>query len=198
MLRCTTCACPIASALGQCGACIRSAPPVDACVAAVAYEYPWSGLIVQFKFHGKPGWAAVLATLMRSAPWVEPALEQADIVVPMPLARRRLAERGFNQALEIARCLAPDKVVHDLLLRPRETTPQTALKRAQRMANVRDAFVLDPLRVQQLASARVVLLDDVMTSGASLHAAARSLRAGGATHITAMVLARADLHATDA
>ena len=197
VLRCRTCATPVPGGLAQCGACVLAPGPMDACVAAVPYAYPWSRLIGQFKFDGQPGWATSLSILMRSAPWVEPALDQADLVVPMPLARQRLRQRGFNQALELARCLAPGKTVHDLLLRRRDTVPQTSLKRAARMRNLQDAFVLDPLRAQRLEQARVVLIDDVMTSGASLHAAARVLRAGGAAHITGMVLARADRHGHD-
>ena len=185
----------MASALLQCGACLRTPPPLDACVAAVPYHYPWSGLIVDFKFHGKPGWAATFATLMRSAPWVELALEQADLVIPVPLSSKRLSERGFNQSLEIARWLAPGKVAHGILLRQRDTAPQASLKRAARLHNMHDAFVVDPLQAQRLVQARAVLLDDVMTSGASLHAAARTLRAAGVAHITGMVLARAELHA---
>ena len=191
-MRCSTCATALASATGQCGACVREPPPLDACVAAVAYAFPWSALLLNFKFHGDPGWAASFATLMRSAPWVEPALEQADLVLPMPLSRERLRERGFNQSLELARRLAPRKVDSGILLRTLHTVPQSALGRAERMRNVRHAFAVEPARASALDGTRVVLVDDVMTSGASLFAAARTLRHSGARHITAMVLARAD------
>ncbi len=191
--RCITCALPTPEAVLQCGACVRKPPPLDACVAAVHYAYPWSGLILQLKFHSRPDWARCLATLLRSAPWVEPALELAQYVIPMPLSRQRLRARGYNQALELARHLAPDKVESKLLLRIRETTPQSALARDARMHNVREAFAVEPLRHTELASARVVLVDDVMTSGASMFSAAATLRQAGAAHITGLVLARADL-----
>ena len=191
-LRCGTCATPLASAIGQCGACVRQPPPLDTCVAAVHYAFPWSALVIDFKFHGNPGWAAALATLMRSAPWVEPALDQATLVLPMPLSRQRLRERGFNQALELARRLAPGKVDAGLLLRTQHTAPQSALGRAERLRNVQHAFAVEPACVHALNGARVVLVDDVMTSGASLFAAARTLREAGAQHITGLVLARAD------
>lgn len=191
-MRCSTCATPLASATGQCGACVREPPPLDACVAAVPYAFPWSALLLNFKFHGDPGWAASFATLMRSAPWVEPALEQAELVLPMPLSKERLRERGFNQSLELARRLAPRKADSGILLRTLHTIPQSALGRAERMRNVRHAFAVEPARAKQLDGARVVLVDDVMTSGASLFAAARTLRQSGARHIAAMVLARAD------
>ncbi len=190
--RCRTCALPVVGAIEQCGACVRSPPPLDACVAAVAYEYPWSHLIVEFKFGARPGWASSFAMLLRSAPWVEPALENADLILPMPLSAQRMRERGFNQALELVRQLAPGRNGHGLLLRIRDTPPQSALKRAERLQNVRHAFAVEPLRIGELAGAKVVLVDDVMTSGASMYAAADTLRAAGAAHITGLVLARAD------
>ncbi len=192
-LRCRTCALPIEAPITQCGACLRSPPPLDACVAALAYEYPWARLIVGFKFGAQPGWAASFATLMRSAPWVEPALEQAQYVLPMPLAPQRLRERGFNQAHQLARALSPARVDAGLLLRVRDTPAQSTLPRAQRLRNVQGAFAVEPLRAAALAGARLVLVDDVMTSGASVFAAAAVLRAAGAAHITAVVLARAQL-----
>ena len=158
----------------------------------MGYEYPWSALIAQFKFHGQPGWARTFATLMRSAPWVEPALDRADVVLPMPLAAARLAERGFNQALLLARLLAPDKTRPDLLLKVRHTAAQAGLDRKDRLANVAGAFAVDPLLASQLRGARTVLVDDVMTSGASLSSAAAVLRRAGAGHIAALVIARTD------
>ncbi len=161
-------------------------------MAAVPYTFPWSELIVQFKFRSDPAWARSFALLLRSAPWVEPALEQARWILPMPLSAQRLRTRGFNQALELARQLAPDKLAQQLLLRIRDNPPQSALDRAQRLRNMRDAFAVEPLRHAKLAGARVVLVDDVMTSGASMFSAATVLRQAGARHITGIVLARAE------
>ena len=168
-------------------------PPLDACIAAVSYDYPWTDLISHFKFHGQPAWARSLGRLMRSAPWVEPALEQADLVIPMPLSITRLRERGFNQALELAKRLAPTgKIESRLLLRIKDTAPQLQLNRNQRLSNLSNALAVEPLQAARLQAARVVLLDDVMTSGASMHAAARALRGAGAGHITGIVFARTD------
>lgn len=190
--RCLTCALPAPAGVSQCGRCLREPPPLDRCLAAVSYSYPWSGLVTQFKFHGQPGWAGPLAALMRSAPWVEPALEAADNVLPMPLSRERLAERGFNQALELARALAPGKLRSDLLLRVRNTPAQAELGLAARLRNVKGAFAVEPLQAAQVRGRRLVVVDDVMTSGASLFAAAAALRQAGALQITAIVLARTD------
>jgi ComF family protein len=188
--RCRRCALPVPAGVEECGGCLRDAPPLDACHAAVAYEYPWSALVTQFKFHGEPGWARTLAMLMRSTPWVEPALEQADLVLPMPLAPERLAERGFNQALLLARSLTPERTRADLLLRTRHTAAQSALGRDARRANVKNAFAVEPLRAGELRGARTVLVDDVMTSGATIFSAAAVLRQAGAAHVTAVVVAR--------
>ena len=188
--RCATCALPVPEGVTRCGACLREPPPLDACLAAVHYDWPWSDCVTQFKFGRQPGWATELASVMRSAPWVEPALEQADRVLPMPLARERLAERGYNPALLLARHLAPLKTDATLLLRTRHTPAQSDLSRAERLRNVRGAFAVEPLRSHELRDRRVVLVDDVMTTGASLHAAATALRQAGAAHVTAVVLAR--------
>src|SRR4051812_47807504 len=103
--RCVRCALPVPSHVRECGSCLQDPPPLDACHAAVTYDFPWSALVSQFKFNGQPGWARSFALLMRSAPWIEPALDEAQTVVPMPLARERLAQRGFNQSLELAKVL---------------------------------------------------------------------------------------------
>jgi len=190
--RCRTCALPVPEGITQCGACLKEPPPLDACLAAVAYAYPWSGLITRFKFGAAPGWAGPLANLLRKLPGSEPALAAADLLLPMPLSRQRLQTRGYDQTLALARRLASAKTAPGLLLRVRDTPPQSALPRAERLRNVRGAFAVEPLRRAELTGRRVVLLDDVMTSGASLHAAAQALRSAGAAHITALVLARTE------
>lgn len=190
--RCLRCALPVPGGVRECGACLGQPPPLDACHAAVSYGFPWSQLIAQFKFNGHAAWSRSFAVLMRSAPWVDPALDSTDVVVPMPLARERLAERGFNQSLELARQLAPGRVEASLLLRIRHTASQSALDRKSRIANVKSAFALDPLRADRVRGKRVAIVDDVMTSGASMFAAAQALLDGGAAHITGIVFARTD------
>lgn len=190
--RCSTCALPVVPGVSQCGACVVSPPPLDTCLAALPYAYPWSTLVADFKFHQHPGWATSFASLMRAAPWVEPALEAADLVLPMPLSKERLRERGYNQAHVLACALDAAKVVHGVLLRVRDTPAQRTLPRNERLRAVQHAFAVDPLQINHLQHKRVVLLDDVMTTGASLHAAAKVVRQAGAVHITALVLARTE------
>jgi ComF family protein len=190
--RCATCALPLPAGNRICGACLRAAPALDACFAAVPYAYPWSTLVARFKFSGEPGWAQALAELMARIPGLQQELDAADLLLPMPLAPRRLAERGFNQALLLARQLDRGKVETQLLLRLRETGSQVALDRRARQANVGDAFGVEPLRVDEVHGRSVLLVDDVMTSGASLHAAAQALRRAGARRVSAVVLARTE------
>lgn len=190
--RCRRCALPLPEGRDECGACITAPPSMDAALTAVAYAYPWSKLVLEFKFSEHPAWARSIALLMRSAPWVEPALDAADLVLPMPLSMQRLQERGFNQALLLARALAPDKTRAQWLLRVRNTAAQSSLSRAERLTNVQHAFAVDPLHHSALQGKRLVLVDDVMTSGATLEAATACLRQAGAAHITTLVFARAE------
>lgn len=171
---------------------------MDATLAAVAYAYPWSALIARYKFGEQPGWAGFFAGLLLRTPGVAQALGELDAkdwLIPLPLSAERLQSRGFNQSWELASALArqsrtPAQADTRLLLRLRHTRPQSQLGREARLANVKGAFQVDPLRAAQLDGRRVVLVDDVMTSGASLFAAAQALRDAGAAHITALVLAR--------
>ena len=190
--RCRGCALPLPEGLERCGACLHQPPPLDLCLAALPYDYPWSGLVARYKFGPDPGWAPLLAGLMRDTPGVAAALAQAAWVLPVPLSRERLRQRGFNQSLELARSLAPGRVRHDLLLRLRDTPAQSALPRTARLRNVRGAFGVAPGQREQLWGRRVLLVDDVMTSGATLYAAAQALRRAGASHITGLVLARTE------
>jgi len=182
----------------RCTDCIKQAPPIDSALAALDYAYPWSSLISRYKFGEHPGWAAFFAEILLKVPEVNQALadlQSTDLILPMPLSVERLQTRGFNQAWELAHALAKQsgsKASTDnrILLRVKNTRPQTELLRQERLANVKDAFTVDPLRVSALKGKRVILVDDVMTSGASLFTASMALRAAGAAHITGIVLAK--------
>jgi ComF family protein len=204
--RCRTCALglPAELSLGrgtpssQCANCIRQAPALDACFAAVAYAYPWSDLMADYKFGQDPAWAVLFADLLLRTPGVPEALAAlhvGDRLIPLPLSPERLQTRGFNQAWELTKALARHSgsaaaCDAQLLLRIRNTPPQAQLQREARLHNVKDAFAINPLRAAALKHRRVVLVDDVMTSGASLFAAAQVLRDAGAAHITGVVFAR--------
>jgi ComF family protein len=201
--RCQRCALPLYASVATrdsgdlaqtvCGACVTEPPPLHSCWAAVGYAWPWANCIMQSKFGGQPALATALARLLHSAPWVELQLDQCDLLVPVPLFSQRLRWRGFNQALLLARQLAPHKTRADLLLRIRDTAVQSNLPRDQRLRNLVGAFALEPLLAHEVRGQRVLLVDDVMTSGASLHAAAAALLQGGAAQVSALVVARTDL-----
>lgn len=192
--RCPTCALPLPGTLAQCRACKQAPPAWDRALAAVDYAYPWDRLIADFKFRENPAWARHFAELMRATPWVEPALDEADWVIPMPLSNARLKSRGFNQSGLLAQHLALGKTRTKLLLRIHDTPAQSTLPKHERLRNVAQAFAVEPLQHHALAGKKLVIVDDVMTSGASMTAAARTLRAAGAAHITALVLARTPAH----
>jgi ComF family protein len=204
--RCARCALALPADLSMglrtgpplCGACAVEPPPLDRAFAGVAYAYPWSTLIAGYKFGEQHGWAAFFAGLLLQPPGLAQVLGEltaGDWLIPMPLSAQRLQARGFNQAWELCAALARQtrtqaRLDARLLLRVKHTRPQSQLKRKERLANVKGAFQVDPLRTAELQSRRVVLVDDVMTSGASLYTAAQALRDAGAAHITAVVLAR--------
>jgi ComF family protein len=194
--RCTGCALAlkagIPSHIVRCGACIVEPSPLDECLASVSYEYPWNNCIASYKFGNDPAWASAFALLLKSTPWVEPALDRADVLIPVPLFTARLRHRGYNQALQLCKHLSKEKTDAGLLLRIKDTLTQSTLTRKERLKNVATAFAVDPFRAQQVQGKRIVLVDDVMTSGATLFAAAAALRQAGANHITAVVFARTE------
>ena len=177
----------------RCGQCVRTPPPLASCHAAVAYRYPWAGCITSFKFHQHPGWAQPLAHIMRQAPWADDLLRQTDLVVPLPLSAERLRQRGYNQAIELARHFAPARVNTDLLLKLHDTPAQSGLPRAERLRNLQGSLAVEPSARSRVQHRRVLLIDDVMTTGATLHAAAQVLLQAGAEAVHAAVLARTDL-----
>ena len=181
---CSACALPLQDGSPLCGRCLKRRPGFDAAWASFTYGGALERLLPRLKFHADLAAGAMLASLMASNP---PSFS-ADVLVPVPLHRKRLAERGYNQALELARPLARSvglPVRPALLQRVRATTAQTGLSGAERRRNLRDAFA-----TRGKVPARVLLVDDVMTTGTTLTACAEALKRDGAQWVGCWVAAR--------
>lgn len=193
-LRCGACARPLTGE--RCLACVGAPPSPDGptrCVVAVDYGYPWDRLMARFKFQGEAGWARPFARLMLQADGAAEALGASDWIAPIPLTPARLAERGHHPPWELTRAitrLMPRPRCADALQRIGEGPSQHSLGRAERLRNLVGAFVVPEARRKLLQGARVVLIDDVTTTGATLLAAAMALRAAGVAHVDAVVFAR--------
>ena len=183
---CPVCALPTPGAQ-TCGACLRHPPHFDATRAVFRYEFPLDRLVQSLKYAHRLASADFLGRELARLPRPSPT---PDLILPVPLAALRLAERGFNQALELARplarsCGAPLDIRH--VRRHRDTTPQASLPWKERAKNIRHAFECDI----DLAGMNVLIVDDVMTTGATLDELARTLKAHGANRVENRVLARA-------
>lgn len=190
--RCARCGLRTGLTTPACGACLREPPPFQHTVCVADYGHPWDALIGAFKFQNRPELAVPLADRLVAA--VQAAgVPGPDLVLPIPLSPGRLAERGYNQAWELARRAARAlRLPADaaLLQRPVDTAHQAELDRAARQRNLAAAFMVDPRRRAELASRRVALVDDVMTTGATLREAAATLLRAGAAAVQLWVVAR--------
>jgi len=189
---CPRCAMPLATPAPACGQCLRRAPPFTRAWAPLRYGHPLDLLEARFKFRADLAVGRVLSSLMIERAVVD-APERPEWLIPIPLHAKRLRERGYNQALELARPLAQSLAVPlraDALVRVRATPPQTGLDAAARRRNLRGAFAV---AAQTALPAHVALFDDVMTTGATLREAAQTLLRAGVARVDAWALARAPL-----
>ena len=179
--RCPRCA--LDSPLGEvCGRCLSEAPHYDSTVAALGYQFPADALVHALKFRGELALARVLAEVLLQ----KISTLEVDCVIPVPLSTARLRQRGYNHAAEIARHIARKKLELSLCERGRDTPPQTELPFAERRRNVRGAFRC----TRAIAGAAVAVVDDVMTTGATLDEVARTLKEAGAARVMNWVVAR--------
>jgi ComF family protein len=171
-----------------CGACLSDPPAFDRTVAAFRYDFPLDRLLQSYKFNQNLALTTFFTDALKRV--VARGTTRPDTIIAIPLAHRRLAERGFNQsallAAGLARKLGVEHFAHELL-KVRDTPPQWGLDRAARLKNVRGAFDC----TQALSGKHVAIVDDVMTTGATLSEAARVVKKAGATSVSAWVLARA-------
>jgi ComF family protein len=191
--RCERCAIDLpVSHQGQvCQACEDQSPEFDRAIAAIDYTAPWSPLVARLKFQGDTALARPLATLLAQA--VAPRMGQVSVVLPVPLSPQRLTERGYNQSWLIAQQLGRQLGLparHDLLARTRHTSRMMTLTADERQAHIRGAFELTPNGQRALKGCHVAVVDDVMTTGATLNAIAHTLLEGGACSVSVWVVAR--------
>jgi ComF family protein len=185
---CPICALPTPSST-VCGECLRRPPHFDATFASLAYAFPTDQLVQSFKYGHQLALAGLFVKLMGSG-----AVPKGDILIPLPLSKERLRERGFNQAVEIAKLLAQQtRIPLDLhaCVRTVDTAAQASLPWKERRANVRHAFEC----TIDLTGKYVVVIDDVMTTGTTLDEFAKTLKYHGAAHVSNWVLARTLKHA---
>ncbi|GAB4333118.1 MAG: ComF family protein [Desulfobulbaceae bacterium] len=175
----------------HCGDCLRQNFVFDAARAALEYKEPVSSLISEIKFTGSLAPLATLGHLVFQGTVIKD-LTPPDLVLPVPLHQNRLRKRCFNQALLLARRCFPqhrDLIVPDLLIRHRETVPQTGLSGTARRKNLSGAFSLT--KPDMVQGKKVLLVDDVFTTGSTVNECAKVVRRAGATRIEVFTVARA-------
>ena len=190
---CVRCGIPFESELeaATCGQCLHEPPAFDRCLALYRYQAPLDSLITRLKFHHRLAIARLLAALMQQK--IEALESLPDAILPVPLHPSRLRERGFNQALEIARPIAGALNIPLLLQhceRTRATVMQSSLPARQRSRNVKGVFRV----VRAIPYQHVAIVDDVMTTGETVRELAKVLRAAGVPRIDVWVVARAPLN----
>jgi ComF family protein len=188
---CNGCARPLPSGAETvlCGACLKRSPGFDAATALLHYRAPADYLIQRLKFSGELALAPLLGGLLaeKIAARTTPL---PDLLIPVPLHRARLHERGFNQATELARYLGRRLAVpveHRLCRRDRHTRPQSLTPYGERRRNLRGAFSVSG---QVPVAAHVAVVDDVMTTGHTADELARVLRRAGAARVEVWIVAR--------
>jgi ComF family protein len=184
-LHCPQCALPTPHG-ERCGRCLAKPPHYDATFATFIYDFPLNKLVQSFKYAHRLSIGAWLGQqLLASARQCN-----ADLIMPLPLHPRRLAERGFNQSLELARPISAETgwpIDYQSCSRIRHTPAQAELPWRERTKNIRGAFHCNT----DLAGRNIAIVDDVMTTGASLNECARTLKLHGAAQVSLLVVARA-------
>jgi ComF family protein len=167
-----------------CGQCLKKLPHFAHTEAAFSYQFPLDKLIQDFKYRHNFALANAFAERLARRVTARP-----DCLVAMPLHPARLRERGFNQSHELAKCLANQlniPLLGDACQRVRNTAPQASLKWKERRKNIRHAFTCN----EEVRGKHVAVVDDVMTSGASLNELAQALKQAGASEVSNWVVAR--------
>jgi ComF family protein len=188
---CRRCALPLPEAAptnALCGACLKKTPPFERCLAPLLYQHPVGELVSGLKFQQKLSHGRVMAALLLD--YIEQELDEPpQLLIPVPLHKSRLRERGYNQALELARPLSRHLGIpldYRSCHRTRSTEPQSALQLKERHKNVRGAFELKG----KIPARHVALVDDVVTTGNTVTELARLLKRHGIKRVDVWAVAR--------
>jgi len=192
---CTTCSAPLVGEVvgAQCDTCLAHPPLWARGIAVLEYDGGGRKMVLALKRHDRLDLAPAMAKWMQRA--AGSILAEADLIAPVPLHPSRLLRRKFNQSAELARPLAEAvgcPYTPDLLTRVRKTSPQMGKDRAERIENLKAAIVPTPRHRSAIAGKRVLLIDDVLTTGATLGACAEACYAAGARNVNILVLARVE------
>ncbi|MBI2732308.1 MAG: ComF family protein [Aquabacterium sp.] len=174
-----------------CQRCEDQSPEFDRAIVALDYSGPWPSLLARLKFQGATALARPLAQLLAEA--VQPRRGATDLVLPVPLSQQRLRERGYNQAWLLAKAVSQNLGMEartDMLARPHHTQRLMTLSAEERMLQIQEAFQVMPHAHAALAGRHIAIVDDVMTTGATLNACARTLLEAGARSVSAWAVAR--------
>lgn len=188
---CSRCALPLPleqSTRALCGECQRRAPAFNVCHAAFRYEDPLPALVAGAKFRSRLNFARLLGQCLANT-LRDRGAEMPDLILPVPLHAKRLRERGYNQALEIARALGRElsiPVDAHSCIRVLATPPQAGLEQKERRRNVRGAFEM----VRPLDADRVAILDDVVTTGSTVSELTKILLKAGVKQVDVWAVAR--------
>jgi|UniRef100_A0A7C3WG37 ComF family protein len=170
-----------------CGPCQKEPPPFARARAALVYEGPGAEAIKKFKYARRLDLLPLLQAWLRT-PDCRELVDAAELLVPVPLHTRRLQERGFNQALLLAQAFPGKPLIKGALVRVRYTRPQSGLNPKERRENVRQAFAV--ARPQEIKGRRLLVVDDVYTTGATVRECARVLLKAGAKEVSVLTVAR--------
>lgn len=176
-----------------CGDCLKQKPAFDATIVAADYAPPVDQLVLALKFGNRLELTPLMARMLRDALLQAQKLPLPALLTAVPLGSRRLVERGFNQALEIAKPLSRVVGIRldaRLIERQRETGAQSLLHPDERHSNMRRAFIVPSAAIDRIRGAHIGVVDDVLTTGATLNELADTLKRFGAARVTNFVFAR--------
>lgn len=185
--------CGLTSSSMVCGRCLNSPPDFDATKAIFLYAYPVDVMMQRYKYGNMLNLGNTFGDFLTEKVNVEDCLKNIDLIIPMPMHPQRLKERGFNQALEIAKVLTKDckeKLDYNSVERQTLTPPQASLPLKERIKNIKGAFKVKADKLDKLQGKRIAIIDDVMTTGASLNELAKTLKKAGASHVECLVVVR--------